>query len=190
MLSMVRSSSTVLRGRLRTFTGLAGGIAAVVAGLCWTVKAVAILVTGQQPALLFELAPSLMAVAVLFLGQQLPPGNRRILCVGMATGALLLGVAVLTDAVIALPTVAYSIAIAGANLLILACLVTVGLSVSRRLGSHLPLVLGLVTVPAILFGGLAAEIMGERALELPLVALGAAWMVLGVQLSRGRYTSR
>lgn len=157
------------------------------AGLCWTAKAVAILVTGRQPALLFEMSPLLMAVAVLVMGQQLPPGRRRTVCVGMAAGALLLGVAVLTDEVTALPMVASSIAIAGANLLILACLITVGLSVRRRLGSHLPLVLGLVTVPALLVGGLAAELLGERALELPLVALGVAWMALGVELSRGRY---
>lgn len=160
------------------------------AGLCWTVKAVAILVTGHQPALLFELSSLLMAVAVLFLGQQLPPGKRRAVCVRVAAGALLLGLGVLIDEVMPLPTVAYSIALAGANLLILACLIMVGLSVRRRLGSPLPLVLGLVTVPALLLGGLAAEIMGERALELPLLALGVAWMVLGVQLSRGRYTSR
>lgn len=160
------------------------------AGLCWTIKAVAILVTGQQPALLFQMAPLLMAIAVLFLGQQLPPGKRRTVCVGMAAGALLLGVAVLTDQVMALPNAASSIATAGANLLILACLITVGLSVRRRLGSHLPLVLGWITLPAILVGGLAAELLGERALELPLVALGVAWMALGVELSRGRYTPR
>jgi hypothetical protein len=61
-------------------------------------------------------------------------------------------------------------------------------SVRRRLGNRLPLVLGLVTVPAILIGGAAAELLGERALELPLVALGATWVALGVQLARGRYT--
>lgn len=161
----------------------------MVAGLCWTVKAVAILATGDQPALLFELAPLFMAIAVLVLGQQLPRGKRRTICVGTATVALLAGVAVLAERVVPLPTVAYGIAMAGANLLILVGLVTAGLSLGRRLEARLPLVLGLVTVPALLVGGLAAELMGERALELPLVALGAAWMVLGVQLSRGRYRS-
>lgn len=161
----------------------------MVAGLCWTFKAVAILATGDQPALLFELAPLLMAIAVLVLGHQLPSGKPRTICAGTATAALLAGVAVLAEQVMPLPTVAYGIAMAGANLLILVGLVTAGLSLGRRLGARLPLVLGLVALPALLVGGLAAELMGERALELPLVALGAAWMVLGVQLSRGRYRS-
>jgi ABC-type uncharacterized transport system permease subunit len=162
----------------------------VASGLCWTVKAVTILATGQQPALLFELAPLLMAFAVLVLGRQLPPGKPRNVCAVVATAALLAGVAVLVGQVMPLPTVAYGIAMAGANLLILVGLVTAGLSLRRRLGAHLPLVLGLVTVPALLIGGLAAELIGERALEVPLVALGVAWIALGVRLSRGRYRSR
>ena len=173
--------------RLPTFTGAAGGIAAVAAGLCWTVKAVAILLTGDQPALLFELAPLLMAIAVLVLGQQLPSGGPHTTVAFMATAALLAGVAVLAEQVMPLPTVVYGIAMAGANLFVLVGLVTAGLSLARRLQARLPLVLGLVTVPALLVGGLAAELMGERALELPLVALGAAWLVLGFQISRGRY---
>ena len=160
------------------------------AGLCWTVKAVAILATGHQPALLFELAPLLMAIAALMLGQLLPPGRPRIVCAGAAAAALIAGVAVLADHVMPLPTVAYSTAMAGANLLVLVVLVIVGLSLRRRLDRRLPLALGLVTLPALLVGGVAAELLGERALELPLVALGAAWMALGVQLFRGRYRSQ
>ena len=140
--------------------------------------------------MLFELAPFLMAIAVVVLGQQLPPGKPRSICVGVAAAAVLAGAGVLAGHVVRLPAVAYGIAMAGANLLILVGLVTVGLSLRRRLEAHLPLVLGLVTVPALLVGGLAAELFGDRALELPLVALGAAWMVLGVQLLHGRYRSR
>lgn len=65
-----------------------------------------------------------------------------------------------------------------------------GLSLRRRLRAHLPLWWGLVTLPALLIGGLAEEVVGERALEVPLVARGVAWIALGVQLSRGRYRSR
>lgn len=185
--SMALSGSTVPGWRPRTLADVAGGIAAVAAGLCWTVKAVAILATGQQPALLFELAPLLMAFAILVLGRQLAPGKPRTICAVVATAALLAGVAVLVGQVMPLPTIAYGIAMAGANLLILVGLVTAGLSLRGRLGAHLPFLLGLVTFPALLIGGLAADLVGERALEVPLVALGAAWIALGVQLSRGRY---
>lgn len=160
------------------------------AGLCWAVKAIAILATGQQPALLFELAPLLMAFAVLVLGQQLPPGQPRIVCAVVATAALLAAVTVLGGQVIPLPTVAYGVAMTGANLMVIVGLVTAGLSLRRRMEAHLPLVLGLVTIPALLIGGLAAELLGERSLEVPLASLGAAWMALGVQLCRGQYKAR
>jgi len=161
----------------------------VTAGLCWTVKAVAILATGDQPALLFELAPLLMAVAVLVLGQQLPPGRARVVCVGVGAVALSGGVAVLAGHLVPLSTVAYGIAMAGANVAIMIALVIAGVTLRRGLGAQLPLVLGLATVPALLLGGLAAELLGERALELPLGALGVAWIVLGLRLARGRYRS-
>lgn len=184
---MAPSGSTVPGRRPRTLTDVAGGIAAVAAGLCWAVKAVAILATGQQPALLFELAPLLMAFSILALGRQMPPGKPRIVCAAVAVAALLAGSAVLAGHVMPLPAVADGIAMAGANLLILVGLVTAGLSLRRRLRAHLPLWLGLITVPALLIGGLAAELLGERALEAPLAALGVAWIALGIQLLRGRY---
>lgn len=187
---MALSGSTVPERHLGTLADAAGGIAAVAAGLCWTVKAVAILAAGQQPPFLFELAPSLMALAILVLGAQLPPGRPRTICAVVAPAALLAGLAVLIGQVMPLPTVAYGIAMAGANLLILVGLVAAGLSLRGLLEVHLPLWLGLVTVPALLIGGFAAELVGERALEVPLVALGVAWIALGVQLSRGRYRSR
>jgi hypothetical protein len=89
-----------------------------------------------------------------------------------------------------LPTVAYGVAMAGAKLMVLVGLVTAGLSLRRRQEAHLPLVLGLVTLPALLIGGLAAGLLGERALEVPLAGLGAAWIALGVPLGRGRYKAR
>jgi hypothetical protein len=162
----------------------------VAAGLCWVVKAVAVLATGQQPALLFELAPLLMACAILVLGQQLPPGKPRIVCAVVASTAIVAGMIVLGGHVMQLPTVAYGVAMAGANLMVLVGLVTAGLSLRRRQEAHLPLVLGLVALPALLIGGLAAELLGERALEVPLAGLGAAWIALGVQLGRGRYKAR
>lgn len=188
--SMSLSDSTVPGWRVGTLADVVGGIAAVAAGLCWTVKAVAILATGRQPALLFELAPLLMALAILVLGRQVPPGKPRAICAVVATAALLAGVAVLAGQVMPLPTTPYGIAMAGANLLILVGLVTAGLSLRRRMGAHLPLLLGLFTFPALVIGGLAAELIGERALEVPLVALGLAWIALGIRLSRGRYRGR
>lgn len=168
---------------------LAGGIAAVAAGTCWAVKAVAILLTGRQPALLFELAPLLMALAVLALAWQLPAGRCRRISVGAATMALLGGVVVLLDQALPVGDVAYGVAMGGANLLVLLGLVVAG-NLLRRMGDTLPLALGLVTVPAIVAGGLVSTVAGDRALEVPLVMLGMVWTVLGVRLAHGRYSSR
>lgn len=168
---------------------LAGGIAAVAAGTCWAVKAVAILLTGRQPALLFELAPVLMASVVLALAWQLPAGRCRRISVGAATMALLGGVVVLLDQALPVGDVAYGVAMGGANLLVLLGLVVAG-NLLRRMGDTLPLALGLVTVPAIVAGGLVSTVAGDRALEVPLVMLGMVWTVLGVRLAHGRYSSR
>ena len=54
-----------------------GGISGIAAGLCWVVKSTVILVSGWQPALIFELAPLLMSVAVQVLVYQLPVGRLR-----------------------------------------------------------------------------------------------------------------
>lgn len=185
--SMGALGSTVPTWRTRPASDTAGGVAAAAAGLCWTVKAMAILATGEQPPLLFELAPVLMAGAVLVLGRQLARERPRHICTGVAVAALVASAAVLAGQVIPLSPVAYGVAMASANALVLVGLVVAGISLRGCRRGHLPLALGLVTLPALLVGGLVAEIFGERVLEVPLLALGIAWVVLGVELSRGRY---
>ena len=184
---MARARSTASSSRIIALTGAVGGIAAVAAGLCWAVKALVILATGRQPPLLFEMAPLLMAFAVLSLALELPTGRPQVVAACASTVAVLGGVVVLLSHLVPVSATGYGVAMASANLLVLVGLVSAGLSLHRQLKESLPLALGLVTIPALLAGGLAAALVGERALELPLVALGAAWMVLGVLFARGRY---
>lgn len=184
---MARARSTASSSRIIALTGAVGGIAAVAAGLCWAVKALVILATGRQPPLLFEMAPLLMAFAVLSLALELPTGRPQVVAACASTVAVLGGVVVLLSHLVPVSATGYGVAMASANLLVLVGLVSAGLSLHRQLRESLPLALGLVTIPALLAGGLAAALVGERALELPLVALGAAWMVLGVLFARGRY---
>lgn len=149
------------------------------AGLCWTVKAVHRLVPASNRRWCSSWLRCSWLSRSWFSGRQVPPGKPRIIRAVVATAAFLASLAVLAGQVMPLPTVVYGIAMAGANLLVLVGLVTVGLSLRRGLGAHLPLVLGLVTIPALLIGGLAAELVGDQALEVPLVALGVAWRGLG-----------
>jgi hypothetical protein len=183
---MALPDATATDTGVRPFEPVVTGAAAAAAGLCWLVKAVAILATGNQPRLVFELAPALMAVAVLGLARHLPPGRVRTVSSRAAAVAVGAGVTVLAGQVLPLPELVDAAAMATANVGVLACLVLAGLSLRRGRGAHLPLFLGVATVPALLLGGLAAALFGERALEVPLVALGAGWVALGIQLFRGR----
>jgi hypothetical protein len=86
-----------------------------------------------------------------------------------------------------LPRLVAGSAIALANILILFSLLLSGVGLWRRMRLTLPLVIAGITVPAVLSGGLLAARFGERALEVPLAALGAAWVVFGGLLLQGRY---
>ncbi len=167
-----------------------GGAAAVTAGLCWIGKGGVILVAGVQPPLLFEVAPVLMALSVLALGRHLPPARPRTACTFVAAAAAAAALPVLADEAVPLPAAVTGTAMAAANLLVLGGLAIAGTHVRRLvrgLAGTLPLALALATVPALLLGGLAAAVVGERALELPIVALGAAWAMMGALLMRRRY---
>jgi hypothetical protein len=89
-----------------------------------------------------------------------------------------------------LPTVAYGVAMGGANLMVLVGLVTAGLSLRRRQEAHLPLVLGLGTFPALLIGASPQRSSASEHWKClwPVSARhGLRW---GVQLCRGRYKAR
>ncbi len=164
-----------------------GGLAAVVAGLCWVVKAGSILVTGIQPPLVFEVAPLLMAAGVLGLARQAPVGRPRRVGSAVAAVALLASIPEAVSELWPLPATLAGITLAGSTLLVLAGLVLLGADLRRRVGARLPLALGLATLPAIIAGGLLAMFLGERLLELPLLVLGVAWTTLGVRMLQERY---
>ncbi len=71
----------------------AGGAAAL-GGLCWMIKAGVILVTGDQPPVLFAVGPLLFALGVIGLAQMLPVPRGR-LGVGAQILAAIAGLATL-----------------------------------------------------------------------------------------------
>lgn len=172
---------------LRLRVTLLGGLAAAGAGACWVVKAGAILATRTQPPLLFELAPLLMATAVFGLAWQLPPSATRTTSAAVGVGAAAAATPVLLAQLVPLPGFARGAAMAAANLLVLVGLAVVGVYLRRHLGRGLPLLLAVLTVPAVMAGGLLMMLLGERALELPILVLGVAWTLLGISMVRGRY---
>ncbi len=157
---------------------VAGGLSAVAAGALWGVKSLNILLTGDQPPLIFELAPPLfgLAVAALAFDRRHESRARRALvlgCVAVVAGSA----AVLSDLAGAL----WGPAIALAMIAVLVGLILLGSASGRSpIGSveWVALAIGLVTVPALLVGG-ALSLIDERLLEVPLVLLAGMWIWLG-----------
>ncbi len=154
-----------------------GGLAAMVGGLMWTVKGGSILLTGQQPPLVFEAALPLFAVGLLGLHARLgghggPLGKAGVLVAyaALAAAALVL--------VAPLPPF-YAVAGFGPFLgLVLVGSATLQAGVFPPPWSALPLAMGLGGPLLILAGG-GLALMNERLLEIPIVLVGLAWMLLG-----------
>ena len=154
-----------------------GGLAAMVGGLMWIVKGGSILVTGQQPPVVFEAALPLFAVGLLGLHARLrghggPSGKAGVLVAyaALAAAALVL--------VAPLPPL-YAVAGFGPFLgLVLMGSATLQARIFSPPWSALPLAMGLGGPLLILAGG-GLALMNERLLEVPIVLVGLAWMLLG-----------
>ncbi len=154
-----------------------GGLAAMVGGLMWIVKGGSILITGQQPPVVFEAALPLFAVGLLGLHARLgghggPLGKAGVL---VASTALAAAAIVL---VAPLPPF-YAVAGFGPFLgLVLVGSATLQARVFRPPWGALPLAMGLGGPLLILAGG-GLALINERLLEIPIVLVGLAWMLLG-----------
>ncbi len=164
-----------------------GGVAAVVGAACWAIKGAAILATGDQPALLFEIAPVFFAIAAVVLARQVP-GPRGQAALAAALVALVCSlVAGVSDLVGELLDPAIGLSMLG----LLVALSPIGWprsgsSEDTRVASlRIAFLLGVGTIPAIAVGGALSEI-DERLLEVPLVALSLVWAWLGIQMVRER----
>lgn len=189
---VTRTAVTNVQGasaRPRRFSALMGGAAAVAAGGCWIAKAGAILSTGVQPPVLFEVAPLLMAVAVVGLALQLPVVRVRAVVGTLGIIAVAAATLVVAGEVTSMPRMVSGAAMAVAHLSVVAGLAVAGWQLRRTQRAVLPLAMAIGTVPAILLGGLLMAVLGERALEIPLLGLGCGWIALGAHLARGRYSS-
>jgi hypothetical protein len=167
-----------------------------VGGACWVIKGMAILISGDQPPFLFEIAPVFLLVGLLGLRARLGDRGGRIATVGGAALGLsaLLGIAtwLLSIATDDSQTVGteeeFMPTLFLAFLALLTGLVLLGIATRRTqaLGdrwSNLPLAL-VVAAPVIAIVGGALEAINERLLEIPLVLYGFGWIGLGYALIR------
>lgn len=158
------------------------GVGAAIGGLAWTVKAAAILATGDQPPLVFEAAPLFFGVTLtaLALTSDLRAGRRR---TSIALGILTVAAGVVAGVTEAVGEV-WGPAIAASSLALIAGLLLLGRRASSA--SHrFAWWIGVSMFPALVVGGLLSAI-NERLLELSVLTLGLMWLWLsGILLSRG-----
>lgn len=155
----------------------AGGVAAVIGGLMWIVKGASILLTGDQPPLVFEAAMPLFAIGVMGLGARLGELRGPLGTAGIAVAF----VAVVAAAIAVVTELAPFIAIAGFGPFLGLILVGSATLQARAFPlpwSALPLAMGLGGPVLILAGG-GLALINERLLEVPIVMIGLAWMLLG-----------
>jgi hypothetical protein len=150
-----------------------GGAAGLAGGLAWVVKAVTILVVGEQPPLAFDLALPLFGLNLLAVALLTSRGIRRTIAVGVAWLAVVAGVMALWSEVF---DSGWDQSIAVSSLALL--LGQLALPRSDGAPAALTFWIGVATLPALAFGGALAEI-DERLLEIPLVCVGLAWMLVG-----------
>jgi len=178
--------------------GRISGGAAAIGGFCWLLKSGLVLLTGEQPLLLFEIAPAFFAKAIVGLAGRLT-GQSGLARAG-ALIAIVGGAAALLNSVRELLIAATGIDFMEIELISIAAgfgwlfgLLFVGLTIWQRQTFSgkwrlLPVLLAVFPIPMIMLLSILGEAMGlepaveERLIEVPLLLLGLGWMALGWRL--------
>lgn len=175
---------------------LTGAVAAVAGGAMWVIKGGVILAVGDQPPLLFELAGALFPVALIGLHASLEGKGGRRARVGGAlarvSGAMVMAAASYSLLASKPSELVLGLLLGVSGLSLVIGLLVLGLA-ARSLDvlpprwTNLPAVMGAAAVPAMTVVAGILEAIHERLLELPIMAFGIAWILLGrvLWLARG-----
>jgi hypothetical protein len=177
-----------------------GGLAAILGGVMWMLKGGAIILTGEQPPVVFEAALPLFAAGLVGLHARLGGRGGRLGRTGLllAYAALVSALVVLVGSTLApgewvpneesVTSLTPFIVLAGfgpfAGLVLLG-IATLRVKAMPAPWSALPLVMGAGVFPLMLVGGVF-ELVNERLFELPTVLLGFAWVLLGYSVWSGK----
>jgi hypothetical protein len=156
----------------------------------WATKGLAILFTGRQPPVLFEVAIVLFPVGLIGLRSALRGrGGRRAEVGGTLTYvALVLAAATAVAVALSSPSAVVGAGIAGTVLCIVWGLIFLGAAARgveelSALLRWLPLALGVATVPLATVVAGVLEAIHERLLEVPIVVVGLGWAAVGMAIA-------
>lgn len=169
-------------------TARLSGLAAVAGGIFWIVKAAAILAAGDQPPVLFEIAPLFFAVGIIGLLHRIPHPRGRLALISLIL-AMVAALATIIELIATEGGTQASseddfspLAFLGFVTTILALLFAGIPTVKRRtLGTPwhlLPITLFAGFIPLMILGGVL-ESIDERLLEIPLLIIGLGWALVG-----------
>jgi hypothetical protein len=175
-----------------------GAVVALVGGLFWCVKAVALMIMGLQPPVIYEIAPLFFPIAVAGLSALVEGPTSRLrraglACAGLAELAAVVSVVGLyfgpadwtptgESATVLTPFITLSAFGTFTGLLL------VGIAIRRAvalpgLWRNLPMFLALTAVPVIGSGAIL-EAINQRLFELPTLVIGVEWIALGAVMAR------
>lgn len=159
----------------------------------WAAKGLAILVSGHQPPLLFEMPLVLFPIGLLGLRRRLGGHGERWESAGAVAAWSALGAAVATGMTVTVGRGKATDVLVSSGIAVTALATVVGLvllGVAARRARVFPgrwrslaVLLGLCTVPALTVVGGALQAVHERLLELPLVAVAVGWILLGAAIA-------
>jgi hypothetical protein len=165
--------------RNRPRSGIWGGAALLVASTLIAVKCIAILLTGDQPPVIFEVSPLFLGLGMVLVAPALGLGRvRRVAVRGLGAVAALAGaVSGATEFVGSL----FDPAIGTATLAAILAAVVGGWRPRGDVRKRALLLVGLAVVPTLLIGGALSEI-NERLLEIGLLGYAAVWALAGARM--------
>jgi hypothetical protein len=176
---VLESSPPLRRNQMATLATSLTAAAAFLGGAFWFCKAAAIVAGLPQPRLLFEAAPLLFGLALLVPSLRMAPGLARFVALGALALALPAGAwGVAAELLWGNPGAALGVAVLGSHL----ALYLFARYVPDRLGQGV----ALSVLPAMAVGG-ALSLLHEALLEVPILLLGAAWMVLPRHLAGSQH---
>jgi hypothetical protein len=178
-----------------------GGWAAVIGGAMWSVKAGVILLGGEQPDYLFELAPLALGIAILALHAFLNGQGGKLATAGQIVAVATILATIINGFEEALADEEWIQALSSfvdmvAGLGPIVGLILLGLAgrdtmTGWRLGPlklaaiyPLSVMLLIPLAPFVDFDGAT----GERLIEIPILAIGVGWIMFGVEMIRGETT--